>query len=161
MASMSKDLPPVPPSEDQTLTIPKLAGPGLFKRLTTKLRKPSESSTNPRQSSSSPGPSPTDPQDPSSSSHKHHTMRPHGAAHGPAIENAFVSRDSRLAALRERGLLPSQAAPLRDAHGYHLPLSEQEHQLDQRLSVAVFNTTHIRVRSRYQPHHRRRHKEVY
>lgn len=130
MANVVKDLPSLPvidePSSSTEQQPPKPTG--LFKRLTTKLRKPSESwgGEQPQTGDGVPR-------------HRRRRTSPSGGkTHTvPILENAWTSPELRTAALRERGLLPAQAQPLRDAHGYHLPLSEQEAQLDTRIAVTA------------------------
>ncbi|KAF7789801.1 hypothetical protein EIP86_000747 [Pleurotus ostreatoroseus] len=132
MTSIVKDLPPTPPIDGPSSpSEPPPPKPiGLFKRLTTrsKPRKPSESWGGDQ-------PSPDD----GVPRHRRRRTSPSGGrAHTtPVLENAWTSPEQRAAALRERGLLPSQARPFRDAHGYKLPLSEQEAQLDDRVAVTV------------------------
>lgn len=135
MASVTKDLPPLPPNGGPSIpfagaeSAPK--HPGLFKRLTTKLRKPSESWGQDGFDAS---------QDDSAhrgKARRQFASRKVSAHTTPGLENAFIDPEQRLAALRERGLLPSQAAPFKDSHGFRLPLSEQEEQLDGRDSVKV------------------------
>ena len=138
MASVAKDLPPLPPPDDalphststdsQSPPAPQHqpkhpGGPGLFKRLTTKLRTPSASG------SAAMG-------DPSSGSGGNPRAKRRAQTHNapaPAMENAWTSPSQRAAALRARGLIP----PMRDAEGFKLPMSEQEARLDRDVAVVV------------------------
>ena len=136
MAGLGKDLPPLPsttPGEDPSNR------PGLFKRVTTKLRSPSQPTHS--HSASSPMVIPSPPEGtPNELADKHKRKfsfrlpslpAPQTVARQPAtLENAWTSPEQREAALRACGLVPAQPKPLRDTHGYKLPLSEQEEQLD-------------------------------
>lgn len=120
-----KDLPPVPPiptDED----VHKIHGPGLFKRLTTKLRTQSQSFT----------PSPNDgaPEDgvPSHKPRRKLSLRLPPASRKQNADDAWTNPEQRAAALRASGLVPARP---RDEQGFRLPLSEQEARLDTKYSV--------------------------
>lgn len=55
----------------------------------------------------------------------------------PPLPNGFTSPEQRHAALVARGLRSPSATHLRDAHGFMMPLSEQEKELDRRFAVVV------------------------
>lgn len=137
MAGLGKDLPPLPPTspgEDPSNR------PGLFKRVTTKLRSPSQSWAHAHSASSPvvvPPPPEDAPDEPAGKHRRKFSFRmpslpaPQAVARQPAtLENAWTSPEQREAALRASGLVPAQPKPLRDTHGYKLPLSQQEEQLD-------------------------------
>ena len=130
MTSISKDLPPLPPPEVESTEDQPPKHHGLFKRLTTKLRKPSE----PLGHDGAEGPQDESQQGSGSRRRHQYSARKHSQT-TPNLENAWTSPEQRNAALRARGLLPAQAQPFKDSHGFHLPLSEQEQQLDARVAV--------------------------
>lgn len=129
MADVSKDLPsvPLPPIPDEGQK-----RPGLVKRITTKLRTPSQSWTHPS------GPPPLEgvPEDAAAKHRRKISLRmptlpgPSTTTRNTNLENAFTSPEQREAALRACGLIPAHPRPGRDTHGYMLPLSEQEERLD-------------------------------
>ncbi|KIP05723.1 hypothetical protein PHLGIDRAFT_486559 [Phlebiopsis gigantea 11061_1 CR5-6] len=129
MADVSKDLPsvPLPPIPDEGQK-----RPGLVKRITTKLRTPSQSWAHPS------GPPPLEgvPEDAAAKHRRKISLRmptlpgPSTTTRNTNLENAFTSPEQREAALRACGLIPAHPRPGRDTHGYMLPLSEQEERLD-------------------------------
>lgn len=139
MASLTKELPPLPP--DPAPEDPHKAHTGVFRRLTSKLRSPSQQWMH---AASPHGHNDLDcvqEEPPSPAKKDKHKRRFSGsfglpapaAVHrkaGTELENAFTSAEQRQAALRSLGLVPANAKPGRDAHGYKAPLSEQEAQLD-------------------------------
>ncbi|KAI0086818.1 hypothetical protein BDY19DRAFT_907994 [Irpex rosettiformis] len=146
MATLTKDLPPLPPdttTPEPTQEDPHKAHTGVFRRLTSKLRSPSQQWAH---GSSPHGGTPDlecvqedPPSSPKKDKHKRKVSGPllglpaPVAVHrkpGIELENAFTSAEQRQAALRAVGLVPANARPGRDAHGYKAPLSEQEAQLD-------------------------------
>lgn len=56
---------------------------------------------------------------------------------GPPVTDSFTSPEHRQAALRARGLIPPASSQYRDAHGYMIPLSEQEKVLDKKYAKEV------------------------
>ncbi|THG99740.1 hypothetical protein EW026_g2664 [Hermanssonia centrifuga] len=143
MEPISKELPPLPPSPATADTPPQQHG--LIKRLTTKFRSSTATGGPPAPGS----PPESHPELVSGKPKRKPTLRMPSLS-GPItnkgnqksnLENSFTSPEQRQAALRARGLLPSQAQPLRDAHGYKLPLSEQEQQLDRQQAVQVPRTS--------------------
>ncbi|EKM53119.1 uncharacterized protein PHACADRAFT_259292 [Phanerochaete carnosa HHB-10118-sp] len=134
MAGLSKDLPPLPqasPDEDVSNR------PGLFKRVTTKLRSPSQSWAHPSSPAHAQSPFEDIPEEPNQKHKRKFSLRmpslpaPQTVVKPAAtLENSWTSPEKREAALRACGLVPAQPKPLRDAHGYKLPLSEQEERLD-------------------------------
>jgi len=144
MTSLAKDLPPLPealPTEDA-----QKAQPGVFRRLTSKLRSPSQSWAHVSSSQAGldqedvPGDQPSHP-----STKKEKPKRKVSAPllsqrkAGYQLENAFTSPEQRQAALRAAGLVPSNTRPGKDAHGYNVPLSELEEQLDRRYAITPEN----------------------
>lgn len=155
MASTTKDLPPTPelpaaPSAPSTPPppadeLPKAAG--VFRRLTSKLRSPSQQWAHVASAAVNSGLDGVQ-EEPSGQTPKKdrprrkistHMLALPGASHrkgGMDLENAFTSPEQRQAALRAVGLVPANAKPGRDAHGYMLPLSEQEKVRDQHYASA-------------------------
>ncbi|GJE93911.1 hypothetical protein PsYK624_100760 [Phanerochaete sordida] len=137
LSDESKDLPPIP-STSMAAAEDGSNRPGLFKRVTTKLRSPTQSWAH---SASNPNPllpvAEDAAEEPASKHKRKFSFRmpslpaPQAVARPPAtLENAWTSPEQREAALRACGLIPAQPKPLRDLHGYRLPLSEQEDHLD-------------------------------
>lgn len=149
MASLTKDLPPLPPPPPDPPEDPHKSSTGVFRRLTSRLRSPSQSWVHVSSSQPTPdelgcvqeGPSLTK-KEKEKEKHKRKVSTPllphaHRRAGGGGVdlENAFTSAEQRQAALRAVGLIPANAKPGRDAHGYKVPLSEQEAQLDRQFAV--------------------------
>lgn len=148
MASVTKDLPALPsdPSSEDMQKPPA----GVFKRLKSKLRSPSQSWHVPTSQGGINDECSPDDLNPPSSPKKENPKRKasmkllslpgsttlsHRRGGGPELENAFTSAEQRQAALRAVGLVPANAKPGRDAYGYMLPLSEQEAQLDKHFTL--------------------------
>ena len=147
MAGITKDLPPIPsvdnaetgraspiPTQGQPeafVTTGKSHGSGLFRRLTSKLRTPSATA---RELTGHDGTLTAASPVTSTSNAPQHKRKPTRTNITPA-ENSWLTPEQRIAALRARGLLPSQSQPLCDAQGYRLPLSEQEQQLDRDAAI--------------------------
>ncbi|KAI0698015.1 hypothetical protein BC835DRAFT_1234201, partial [Cytidiella melzeri] len=122
---------------------------GVFRRLTSKLRSPSQSWVHVPPSQTIPSDLECLQEAPPSSPKKEKVKRkisvpmhtPPGVHRkaGVELENAFTSAEQRQAALRAVGLVPANAKPGRDAHGYKVPLSEQEAQLDNHFAVTPDN----------------------
>ncbi|OBZ66425.1 hypothetical protein A0H81_13692 [Grifola frondosa] len=134
------DLPPLPTASatpSHTAAAQKSgSGPGLFKRLTTKLH---SNAAPPVTSPSSPTDNTRGSATPTISKPKRKVdlhMPPMPKAPAPALTN-FGSLEQRQAALRARGLIPAVPHPYKDAHGYRVPLSEQEAELDRRFTVVI------------------------
>jgi hypothetical protein len=149
MASLTKDLPPLPPlPADQPTDQPQKSPAGVFRRLTSRLRSPSQSWAHvsaaqapPELDGAQEGAPPTSPKKEKSKRKGANallSLPPSAIAHrkpGTELENSFTSAEQRQAALRAMGLTPASARPGRDAHGYKVPLSEQETHLDQLYAV--------------------------
>lgn len=150
MASATKELPALPDASaaDEAPKPPA----GVFRRLTSKLRSPSQSwvHVSPPAGTLAAGSAlegvPEEPTSQTSTKReipkRKLSTRKHAMTGGLAyrkggvdLENAFTSPDQRQAALRAAGLVPSNAKPGRDTHGYMLPLSEQERVLDRAYAV--------------------------
>ncbi|OBZ72634.1 hypothetical protein A0H81_07685 [Grifola frondosa] len=112
------DLPPLPTASaapSHTAAAQKSgSGPGLFKRLTTKLRS----------NAAPPVASPSSPTD-----------NTRGSATPTVSKPKRKSSDKLHCALG--GLFPPYLRSVKDAHGYRVPLSEQEAELDRRFTVVV------------------------
>ncbi|KAI0781671.1 hypothetical protein BC629DRAFT_1440928 [Irpex lacteus] len=146
MTSLTKDLPPLPPDPAQEDT--HKTHPGVFRRLTSKLRSPSQQwvhVASPHEHGDLECVPEEAPSSPKKDKHKRKASGPllglstTTAVHrkvGVELENAFTSAEQRQAALRAVGLVPANAKPGRDAHGYKAPLSEQEAQLDKYFATA-------------------------
>ncbi|TFY62992.1 hypothetical protein EVJ58_g3517 [Rhodofomes roseus] len=151
------DLPPLPTPDSEASS----STPGLFRRITKRLRPavgPGEQSDAPtsfqislptrsrsRSRSRARGDSASGadaPQPQIGKQRRPHVRIPVPIPKAPApapLPNSFTSAENRRAALRARGLVPaSGSAPrYRDAHGYWMPLSEQERELDRMFAVVV------------------------
>lgn len=143
MAGLAKDLPPVPLGTPQ-LDDDGQKRPGFIKRVTTKLRTPSQSWVH-----TQPGAPPLDgaAEEPPAK-HKRKISLRMPTLPGPSatsrhnMENSWTSPEQREAALRASGLIPSHPRPRRDAHGYKLPLSEQEERLDREWAIIPEDVPH-------------------
>lgn len=147
MASATKELPALPDDSAQDeATKPAV---GVFRRLTSKLRSPSQSwvhvSTPPAGSGledvqeEAAARIDTKKDRPKRKVSTHMLAFPGTSSHrkaGLELENAFTSPEQRQAALRAAGLVAG-GKPGRDTHGYKLPLSEQEKMLDREYSVTL------------------------
>ncbi|KAI0360178.1 hypothetical protein OH77DRAFT_906426 [Trametes cingulata] len=116
-------------------------GNNIFRRFTSKLRVSSAPSPGP---APQPISGPTKP--PPAQSHDAAPQRRRTGLRMPSLPKApvpaappndFTSLEQRQAALRARGLLPPAPGSYRDAHGFMVPLSEQEAELDRRFTVVV------------------------
>lgn len=146
MAGIAKDLPAIP--SDFASNEPSKPHTGVFRRITSKLRSPSQSWIHPSSNANGglAGVSEEDAAQPPFAEvpvkdkpkrklSKRLLSLPGSTSQPPPnLENSFTSPEQRQAALRARGLL-SSTRPGRDGHGYKLPLSEQEEQLDKQYAV--------------------------
>ncbi|TCD72008.1 hypothetical protein EIP91_000140, partial [Steccherinum ochraceum] len=142
--SMAKDseLPPLPPEATNSQPDPQQSGKGLFKRFTNRIRSASNSNNALSQPAASSSRTPAAAAPPGDQVKRKKTMKLPAMpappkAHTPVMVNAFTSPELRQAALRERGLLPAVSRAYRDEHGYMVPLSQQEAEIDKRRSVVM------------------------